>query len=303
MSGPDMRIEPTGAILGARIHGLDLAKPLTDRQVGRVLAAVGCHGLVCFPGQKLEPIHLRDFAAQFGDLQEPAGPGEPGLPEVGLLSNIVDADGRNIGNADAGLIWHTDMTYRKVIGFSNILYAIEVPRRDGQALGTTQFLNLHAAYDDLPAAVKDRLKDAVGIHSDNRYRQAVREAGVERPGRATKHASNRPPVPHPILLTHPITGRKVLYCDPAHVERIEGMTESESAATIAFLIEHQTQRKYRFDWTWTEGDVLMWDNVGTLHRALPDYGLDEHRLIKRCQVLGNKIWDRGFMARALAGAE
>jgi taurine dioxygenase len=110
----------------------------------------------------------------------------------------------------------------------------------------------------------------------------------------------RPPVSHPVLLTHPITGRKVLYCNPGFTNHFDGMKRAESDALLAYLLEFQLQERFRYTHHWTEKDLLIWDNLGTIHRAIADYRPDEIRLIRRCQVMATKIFDPAFarMARA-----
>ncbi len=105
---------------------------------------------------------------------------------------------------------------------------------------------------------------------------------------------------HPVFLTHPITGRKVLYCNPGYAIRINELPEAESDEVLEFLFEHQLQAKYRYVHRWSEGDVLLWDDIGTLHNAHADYGPDEHRLIKRCQVMADRIFEPEFVRAALA---
>ena len=104
---------------------------------------------------------------------------------------------------------------------------------------------------------------------------------------------------HPIFLTHPITGKKVLYANPGYAIRINELPERESEETLAFLFEHQLRPRFRYVHRWTEGDVLFWDDIGTLHNAQADYGPDEHRLIKRCQVMADKVFDPAFLREAL----
>ena len=128
-------IEPTGQILGATVRGVDLAAPLSDADFDEILLALGQHGVLCFPEQRLEAPALRDFSQRFGRIQAMlSGYHEPGLPEVGILSNVIE-NGRPIGLADAGQDWHTDMSYNATIGFLNVLYAVKVPRRDGGCSG------------------------------------------------------------------------------------------------------------------------------------------------------------------------
>ena len=112
--------------------------------------------------------------------------------------------------------------------------------------------------------------------------------------------AKRPPSVHPVFLTHPITGKKVLYCNPGYAVRINELDEAESDRVLEMLFEHQLQDRFLHTHTWSEGDLLIWDNIGTLHNAIPDYGPDEHRLMKRCQVMADKVFQPDFIARALA---
>jgi taurine dioxygenase len=224
---------------------------------------------------------------------------EPGMPEVGILSNVVE-NGRPIGLADAGQDWHTDMSYNPTIGFLNVLYAVKVPRRDGQVLGATAFVNTHAAYEDLPSEVKERLRDATATHDFNKFWENMRRRpGSRRGPMSEEQRRRRPPSVHPVFLTHPITGRTVLYCNPGYAIRINELDEAESDRTLAMLFAHQLQPKHQYLHRWTEGDVLVWDHIGTLHNAIADYGPDEHRLMKRCQVMADRIFDPDFLRAAL----
>ncbi len=289
-------IEPTGQILGATVRGLDLARPLGDADFATILVALGRHGVLRFPDQRLDAAALRDFSRRFGSIQEMlTGFHEPGMPEVGILSNVIE-NGRPIGLADAGQDWHTDMSYNPTIGFLNVLYAVKVPRRDGRVLGATAFVNTHAAYEDLPSDVKERLAGATVTHDFNKFWENMRRRpGSTRGPMTEEQRRKRPPSVHPIFLTHPITGRPVLYCNPGYAIRINELTEAESEQTLAMLFAHQLQPKYQYTHRWTERDVLMWDHIGTLHNAIADYGPDEHRLMKRCQVMADRIFDPAFL--------
>src|SRR5687768_17731595 len=153
-----MQLVPSGSMLGARIEGLDLAKPLEEREVETIIEALGRYGVVSFPRQRLTAREHKDFAARFGELEINVASGayqEPGIPEVMILSNIVK-DGRPTGLADAGQDWHTDMSYSRTIAFANVLYALQVPKRNGKVLGATEFSSMHAAFDGLPEDLKKR---------------------------------------------------------------------------------------------------------------------------------------------------
>jgi alpha-ketoglutarate-dependent taurine dioxygenase len=282
-----MKITSSGGTLGATIEGLDLARPLSREQFDAVVSALGERGVVRFPGQKLTGRQLADFSARFGELEINVANAyqEPGIPEVMILSNIVE-NGKAVGLADAGQDWHTDMSYSRTVAFANVLYGIRIPRRDGKALGATEFSNMHAAYDGLPAEMKRDLEGMTVLHDFDKFWEMMRrEKGSKRPPLTEAQRKAKPPVSHPIFLTHPITRRRVLYANPGYAVRINELPEQESAKTLAFLFEHQLRPEYRWAFHWHEGDVLMWEDIGTIHNAVADYGPGEHRLIKRCQVM------------------
>jgi taurine dioxygenase len=289
-------IEPSGRILGATVRGIDLSRPLGSSDFATIVAALGTHGVLRFPDQQLDAPALRDFSRRFGGLQASVTGklAVTGMPEVGILSNIME-NGEPIGLADAGQDWHTDMSYNKTVGFTNVLYAVKVPRRDGKPLGATQFANMHAAYDDLEPAMKAKLEGATATHDFNKFWEAMRQRpGSIRPALTAEQRAKRPPSVHPVFLTHPITDRKVLYCNPGYAIRINELDEAESTRVLQQLFDHQLQPKYIYTHTWTERDVLMWDHIGTLHYAIPDYRADEPRMMLRCQVMADRVFDPGF---------
>jgi len=207
-----------------------------------------------------------------------------------ILSNIVE-NGKPIGLADAGQDWHTDMSYSSTIALANVLYGIRIPRRGGKPLGATEFANMHAAYDGLPAEMKRDLEGMTVLHDFNKFWEMMRrEKGSRRPPLTEAQKKAKPPVSHPVFLTHPITGRKVLYANPGYSIRINELPRKESDEILEFLFEHQLKAEYRYAFHWQEGDVLMWEDIGTIHNAVADYGPDEHRLVKRCQVMATMFY-------------
>jgi len=287
-----MRIVPGGATLGARVEGLDISRPLSPDVFAQLLQALGRHGVLCYPKQDLTATQLRNFSQAFGRLEiNVAGAyQEPNLPEVMVLSNIIE-NGKPLGLSDAGQDWHTDMSYNRMIAFTNVLYGIKIPHRDGRPLGNTEFCNMHAAYDGLPESWKKRLEGMTVLHDFDKFWEMMRrERGSTRPPLTPAQRAARPPVSHPLFLTHPITGKRVLYANPGYAIRINEMDEAESNEALEFLFQHQTQPAYRYAHRWEVGDVLMWDNMGTIHNAIPDYRPDEPRLIKRCQVMATRFF-------------
>jgi taurine dioxygenase len=289
-----MKIHPSGGAMGATIEGIDLAQPLSERDFKQILRALGEHGVLCFPKQQLATEEFVRFGCMFGELEINVANQfhEPGFPEVMVLSNMT-ADGKPVGLGDAGQGWHTDMSYSKEIALANVLYAIKVPARDGRALGDTQFRNMRAAYDDLPADIKARLKGRTATHDFAKFWNMMRaRPGSQRAPLTPEQRAKKPPVSQPIFRTHPITRRTVLYCNPGYATCIDGMPEAESAELLRFLFQHQAQEKYFYAHQWSEGDVLMWDNIGTVHNALADYRADEPRYMRRLQIMATKDYAR-----------
>lgn len=295
-------VTPNDSTLGASITGIDFSKPMGDADFAAVLRALGRYGVLCFPGQFLESAALRDFSARFGSIQTSITGKfqDKDVPEVGFLSNIVE-NGVALGINDAGQDWHTDMSYRDTMGFVNVLNAFKVPKRNGTPLGNTMFANMHAAYDALDPALKTKLAGLTATHDFNKFwDKMVSRPGSIRPPLTAEQRAKRPPSVHPIFLTHPITGRQVLYCNPGYAVRINELDEAESDRILDILFAHQLEDRFLHTHVWTEGDVLIWDNIGTLHNAIPDYLPHEHRLMKRCQVMADQVFQTDFIQRALA---
>jgi taurine dioxygenase len=285
-----MNIIPSGKALGARIDGIDLAKAVSPAAFKQILIALGEHGVLVFPKQKVDTAAFAAFGRMFGDLEINVANQfhEPGHPEVMTLSNIV-RDGKPVGLGDAGQGWHTDMSYSRDIALANILLADRIPVRDGKPLGDTQFRNMHAAYEDLPADIKTRLKGRTATHDFVKFWDMMRvRPGSLRAALTPEQRAKKPPVKQPVFQTHPITGRTILYCNPGYAMWIDDMDRGTSDELLAFLFKHQEQDKFFYAHKWAEGDLLMWDNIGTCHNAVPDYRPDEPRYIRRLQVMATK---------------
>src|SRR5689334_1201885 len=149
-----MQITPSGQTLGARIEDIDLGRPLPDGDRRTILRALGQYGVLCFPRQTFGVAEFAAFGRRFGDLEINVANlfHEPNFPDVMILSNMKDGDGKPVGLHDAGQGWHTDMSYSQDIALANVLHARHVPLRNGKPVGETQFRNMHAAYDELPNA-------------------------------------------------------------------------------------------------------------------------------------------------------
>ena len=286
-----MQITPTGQALGARVTGIDLAHPITDAETAALLAALGAHGVLCFPNQDLTAAALAAFGARFGTLEINVAnvAHDPAVPEVMVLSNMKDAAGRALGLNDAGQGWHTDMSYSHDIALANILHATHVPQRNGKPLGQTQFRDMHAACADLPEALKHRLEGRTATHDFAKFWDMMRaRPGSIRKPLTPEQRAKKPPVSQPLFRRHPITGRDVLYANPGYTMWIDGMDPQESGEILDFLFRHQERAEYLHAHHWAVGDVLMWDNIGTNHNAVADYLPDEPRRMLRVQVMADR---------------
>ena len=287
-----MKITSTQKILGAQVQDLDLGVTLTDGQVDSLILALGTHGVLEFTKQTLTTAQLKAFSERFGKLYvSPGGRAQAeGFPEVMILSNMVQ-DGKPVGLSDAGQSWHTDMSYSSMIAFANVLHGTVIPQREGKPLGATQFRNTQAVYNDLPQELKERLANKTITHDFNKFWDMMRSRpGSVRPALSDEEKRKRPPVDHPAFLTHPITQKKVLYANPGYAIKINGLSQQESDETLQYLFDLQMQDKYLYTYHWQKDSLLMWDNIGTMHNAVADYGPDEHRYIRRCQVMATHFY-------------
>jgi taurine dioxygenase len=286
--GTTMNIIPSGQTLGARVEDIDLANPLFDTDFRTLLRALGQHGVLCFPDQTFDTPGLAAFARRFGDLEINVANAfhEPDFPEIMILSNQMGPDGKPVGANDAGQGWHTDMSYSRDIALANILHARAVPMRNGKPIGETQFRNMHAAYEELPEEMKHTLEGRTATHDFEKFWEVMRQRPGSRRAKLTEEQRRRkPPVSQPLVRIHPLTGRKVLYANPGYTMWIDGMDRHESGLILDYLFRHQERAEFLYAHHWSVGDVLMWDNIGTVHNAVADYTPEEHRYMRRAQVM------------------
>jgi taurine dioxygenase len=283
-----MEIIPTGAALGAEIRGVDLARALDAESFRRIEDAFNRHGVIFLRGQDITVEEEIAFARRFGEVEVNVNTQAclPGHPEVLLVTNIRE-NGRYIGLSDAGITWHTDMSAYACPPRLSILYAREIPHDErGSAMGDTIFASAAAAYDALEPALKGRLAGKRASRSYLAKMQAREKAvGLTRTVTAEQLAKV-PPVAHPVVRTHPVTGRKCLYVTEGECTGIDGVAEDEGLRLIAELHRHLIEPRFQYVHKWRVGDVLMWDNCTCQHLAVQDYG-ERRRLLYRVTVNGS----------------
>src|SRR3954463_15808058 len=263
-----MKITASGETLGARVEDIDLGEPLARDDYCAILRALGQYGVLCFRNQTFDVPQLAAFARRFGDLEVNVANlfHEPDFQEIMILSNMNGGDGRPLGLNDARQGWHTDMSYSKDIALANILHAKAVPVRNGKSVGETQFRNMHAAYEELPEDIKQKIDGRTAIHDFEKFWEVMRTRPGSRRGNLPEaQRAKNPPVSQPLVRIHPITGRKVLYANPGYTMYVEGMDETASGSLLDFLFRHQERSDFLYAHRWTVNDVLMWDNIGTVH--------------------------------------
>jgi taurine dioxygenase len=277
-------VTKSGAACGAEI-ACDLAQDIDEATFREIERAFHDNIVVVFRRQNLSNERHIEFSRRFGELEIHIVKKYllPGFPEILLISNIRDDRGEHIGLADAGFTWHSDTSYRRRPSRCSLLYAKEVPQRDGQPLGDTVFANAIAAYEALPGAMKKRLAGLKAIH---RYSARRRVADSPRPKLTQAQLEETPDIAHPIVRTHPYTGRKSLYVTAGECVGIEGMPDDEAVDLITELDTHCVRPEFRYRHKWQVGDLLMWDNTSSMHLAICDYGPPERRLMHRTTVIG-----------------
>jgi len=275
------------AALGAEI-GFDLSRPIDERTFRELEGLFHDNVVVFFRGQTLSNERHIEFSRRFGELEVHIVKKYllPGYPEILLVSNIKNEAGEHIGLADAGFTWHSDVSYRRFPSRCSLLYAKEVPRdANGTVLGDTVFANCIAAYEALPTAMRRRLDGLKAIH---RYSARRRIENSPRPKLTPAQLAETPDIAHPIVRTHPYTGRKAIYVTAGECVGIGGMPEDEAVDLIAELDAHCIRPEFLYRHRWRVGDLVMWDNASAMHLAICDYALPQRRLMHRTTVIGSQ---------------
>jgi len=256
MSFP-FEVTPLTPHLGAEIGGIDLTRPLGNEQVDGLHRALATHQVLFFRDQPLDLEQHKRLGRHFGELHvHPNTPGPEGHPEI--LPIHADATSKRI----AGEIWHSDVSCDAEPPLGSILHLHTVP----PAGGDTLFASMAAAYDALSPRMKTYLEGLTATHSGERtYRRTNRLLGIDDRGRIFPSAS------HPVVRTHPVSGRKTLFVNAGFTTHIDGLPEAESRAILDFLFEHGTQPLFQVRFRWRPHSVAFWDNRSVQHMALWDY--------------------------------
>jgi taurine dioxygenase len=270
--------EKLGPHMAAAVRGLDLNHPLDDGSQAALVEVLHDNLVICIRDQLLTPVRFRDAMARFGTpvlRRQLAQTTE--CAEVNIISSEDRdelGDGKKLVN---GATWHTDDSFMRAPCSLTMLYGVTVPPKGGD----TQFANMYAAYDDLPVETKARIDLFKVVHKYESSRKTGRIAK-----RPEAEMTAMPKAVHPLVRTHPETGRKALYLNPNRMEQIVGIDRAESDRLLDELIAHAIQPKFQYRHAWRQGDVVIWDNRCTMHKANADYPEGERRLMHRVIVAG-----------------
>lgn len=282
-----IQVVPMGPGIGAEIKGIDLSLDLDAEIFDQIQKAFYEHSVIVFRDQKMTPDQQIRFSRRFGDLEKHVLSQylHPKHPELFVVSNIVE-NGRNIGAYDAGRYWHSDLSYAQKPSLGSLLYAIEVPHADnGEALGDTCFASVGKAYDDLPQNVKERAKGLKALNSlEHRFKRL--QADGDDKAVITAEQKKASEAVHPVVRTHPVTGRKCIFVNEGQTDHILGLSKDESEELLKLLCTQCIKPEYVYRHKWRVGDALMWDNCAVQHLAIADYKLPRRRLMYRTTLSG-----------------
>jgi taurine dioxygenase len=280
---PAFEIRPLPGPLGVEVVGLDLGQPLTDADFARIHRAHLDHHVVIFRNQRITPRQQIDFSRRFGRLQIHVLRQFllPGHPEILIVSNIKE-NGQPTGLGDAGHFWHSDLSYKALPSLGSMLYAQELPETGGD----TVFANMHLALETLPVEIRRVVEGRQAEHTYLARYKELQERSPWRPDLTPAQIAEVAPVSHPVIRTHPETGRQALFVNEHFTTRIVGLPESESQDLLDRIFAHSVRPEHLYRHRWEDGDMVFWDNRAVMHLATgcPD---DQRRRLHRTTIEGD----------------
>ena len=271
-----MRVEPVAGALGATVYDIDLCCPLSEVELDELKTALLDYEVLFFRDQALLPEHHANLAAHFGPPQfHEAYDHVPGYPQITILEN----DEARPSKIE---VWHTDMTFRQAPPMGSILHGVIVPEKGGD----TMFASMSAAFDGLSDQMQSLLTGLTAVHDFSYgFKESLAEPGGRE--RLAEMLENNPPVEHPVVRTHPESGKRSLYVNPLFTVGIKGMKEKESQALLTFLYQHMVTPEFTCRFRWQVDSIAFWDNRIVQHKPVNDYW-PQHRKMQRITVDGDQ---------------
>lgn len=274
--GSTLTVRPLAATIGAEVSGIDLGQELSDTTIAAIRQALLEWKVLFFRDQDITTEQHLAFGRRFGQLEtHPFAPEKPGYPEVLTITHGADAPGGEN-------LWHSDVTWRQEPSLGSILRNLEGPAIGGDTL----FADMYAAYDGLPQRIKERVEGRTARHDFAGFRRRMEAKGATEEELASFDAQYPHPH-HPVIRTHPETGRKAIYVNVAFTREIDGMDPEESAELLGLLYQQAAYPEYQVRFSWEKHSMAFWDNRACQHYAVSDYW-PEVRKVERVTVVGDE---------------
>ena len=273
---------PLTDTIGCRVEGIDIGAPMSDAVFAEIRRALAEHTVLVLPGQDITPEAHIAFSRRFGPLEDHvlADFCLPGHPEIFVVSNIVE-NGRHIGAHGGSKRYHSDLSYMEEPSMGSLFYCLECPGGSGQ----TAFASMAAVFEALPEATRDRLSSLNAVHD---YVWNFERAHKTRKPLTEAQKAKTPPVVHPAVVRHPETGRKTLYISEVFTRTFEGEDEAESQKLISEIMAMAEDPRVTYVHDWTPGDLIIWDNRSSVHKAMPFDEANARRRMHRTTVRGER---------------
>ena len=274
----EFRIKPLSDLMGVEITGLDLNNNLNDVLKQKLLSAITNHLIVCVKNQKLSASKLVQVSRVFGNPKKYFVTDETieNIPEVIVVTNRTEDN----KSAVYARHWHTDDSYREKPATLTFIYPEILPKNGGG----TDFINCYAVYNDLPLKLRNKILNLRAIHKWQSRRNVSKVAKLSK-----EQELETPPVDHPLIRVHPVSNKKSVYINPNRIDHIAGLNEMESDLLLDELYEFSFQEKYQYSHNYEKGDLVIWDNRCTMHKANSDYDTSQLRIMHRVMLEGESV--------------
>lgn len=272
---PVLDVVPLPAALGAEVAGLDLSQPPSEAVVTALRGALDRFGVLLFRGQHLDPDQHIAFSRALGPLQEVAQKQYQlaNNPFIYVIGNVQEG-GKQVGDPSVGRLWHSDQSFLPSPAYGSVLFGVQCPAEGADTL----FANMYAAYEALPADVRERIGDLHAVHSFREYYELLRHRDPTQPELTDARRNAFPDVVHPLVRRNPRTGRLALFINPGYAIGIKELPGAEGEELLAFLCAHACKPEFVYAHQWRDGDVLIWDNLAVNHKGTE---FDTARYVRR----------------------
>ena len=275
----EFKVKPLSNLMGAQITGIDLRNKISKETKAELLKVITNHLVVCIKGQKLSPSKLADVSRLFGKPKQYFVKDETvdNIPEVIIVSNRTRENKPKVYASH----WHTDDSYRKKPATLTFMYPDILPENGGG----TDFINCYSVYDDLPQELKIKIKKLRAVHKWQSRRNVSEVVKLTK-----EQEKDTPPVEHPLIRTHPMSNKKSLYINPNRIDHISGFNETDSDKLLDEIYEFSFQDKFQYRHNYEKGDLVIWDNRCTMHKANSDYDVSHLRIMHRVMLEGEAVF-------------